>query len=133
MDKVIPIQKAISNENGKSKLYHCENSTMNSLNSTIANVGSEEVETITLDRFFEENNIDHLDFLKVDIEGAEAQVFGGDGFDKVKDKIDVIMLEYHCWCDVNPEQFKSYFIDRGFTFEWINKTEATLAIAERIK
>lgn len=133
MDKVTPIQKAISNENGTAKFYHNANTTMYSLKEEVSQGEFEEVETITLDKFFEENKIEHLDFLKVDIEGAEAQVFGGDGFDKVKDKIDVIIGENHTWNGVNPKQFANYFRDRGFTFKWLNKTEATLFLAERIK
>lgn len=134
MHNCAPIQKAISNKNGKAKFYHNDNTTMYSLSEAVAQRGEyEEVETITLDKFFEENKIEHIDFMKVDIEGAEAQLFGGDGFDKVKDKIDVIMGEFHTWSGVNPAQFANYFKDRGFTFEWINKTEASLFVAERIK
>jgi len=133
MDKVVPIQKAISNENGKAKFFHNANTTMYSLNEAVSQGEFEEVETITFDKFFKENKIKYLDFLKVDIEGAEAQLFGDDGFDKVKDKIDIIMGEFHAWTNINPKQFENYFRDRGFTFEWVNKTEATLFLAERIK
>lgn len=128
-----PIQKAIANENGKAKFYHNANTTMYSLNSAVDQGEYEEVETITLDKFFEENKLEHVDFMKIDIEGAEAEVLGGDGFDKVKDKIDVIMGEYHQWTNINPNQFASYLSDRGFSFRWANKTSASLFIAERIK
>lgn len=133
MHNVAPIQQAISNENGKANFYHNANTTMYSLNEAVSQGESEEVRTITLDVLFEENKIEHIDFMKIDIEGAEAQVFGGDGFDKVKDKIDVIMGEYHQWTGINPNQFASYFTDRNFTFRWANKTSASLFIAERIK
>jgi|GEM_PF-1178025 len=131
--KIFPVKVALSNKNGKAKFYHNANTTMYSLNEAVSQGEFEEVETITLDKFFKENNIEHVDFLKVDIEGAEAKVFGSDAFDKVKDKIDVIMGEYHTWCGINPNQFASYFRDRGFKFNWANKTEASLFIAERIK
>jgi len=134
MHNVAPIQKALSHKNGKAKFYHNDNTTMYSLSDAVNTKDDfEEVETITLDKFYEENKIEHVDYMKVDIEGAETDIFGGGGFEKVKDKIDVIVLEYHTWCGVNPDQFASYFRDRGFRFNWVNKTEATLAIAERIK
>lgn len=133
MHNVAPIKKAISNSNGSAKFYHNANTTMYSLNQAVSQGESEEVETITLDKFFEENKIEHVDFVKMDIEGAEAEVFGGEGFDKVKDKIDVIMGEFHTWTGINPEQFVNYFRDRGFKFRWMNQTSASLYVAERIK
>lgn len=128
-----PIKKAISNTNGKAKFYHNANTTMYSLNEVVSQGEFEEVETITLDSFFSENKIEHVDFMKIDVEGAEADIFGGESFEKVKDKIDVIMGEFHEWTNINPELFRSYFVDRGFKFRWANKTSASLFIAERIK
>ncbi|WP_017305265.1 FkbM family methyltransferase [Spirulina subsalsa] len=40
-------------------------------------VKTEQVEAITLDTFCQENNIETIDFLKVDVEGAESYVFQG--------------------------------------------------------
>ena len=94
---------------------------------------SEEVETIDFEQFFIENNIKHLDFVKMDIEGSEAEVFGSSGFDKVANKIDVIMGEFHDWTNLNPSQFANYLRDNNFNFRWANATEASLFIAERIK
>lgn len=133
LHNVAPHKVAISNSSGKSKFYHNDNVTMYSLSEAVSQGEYEEVETVTLDRFFEDNKIEHVDFMKIDIEGAESQVFGGDGFDRVKDKIDIIMGEYHQWTGINPNQFASYFTDRGFKFRWANKTSASLFIAERIK
>lgn len=134
MTRVVPIQKAISHQNGKAKFYHNDNTTMFSLSDKVNTKNEfEEVETITLDKFFEDNKIEHLDFLKVDIEGAEAEVFGSEGFDKVANKIDVIMGENHLWNGINPSLFASYFTDRGFEFSWVNKTEAAIFVAKRKK
>ena len=115
LDMVQPLKMAISHEDGKFDFYHSQNSTMNSLMQEVSNKGEKEtVKTVRLDTFFSENKIEYLDFIKVDIEGAEAKVFGSDGFDKVKDKIGIIMGEFHTWSGVNPNQFASYFRDRGF-------------------
>lgn len=134
LDNVIPLKLAISHENGEADFYHSENSTMNSLMKEVSNKNEKEtVKTLTLDRFMDDNNIKHLDFIKVDIEGAEAKVFGCGAFDKVKDRIDIIMGEFHVWSGVNPNQFATYFKDRGFDFRWLNATEASLFIAQRNK
>ena len=74
---VTPLKMAISHENGEADFYHSINSTMNSLLKEVDNTKEKEtVKTITLDKFMSENKIEHLDFVKVDIEGAETKVFG---------------------------------------------------------
>lgn len=133
LGNVTPLRFAVSHENGTANFYHNDNTTMFSLKPEV-NSKPEEVETVptvTLDVLLQMCDLDHVDFMKIDVEGAEAQIFGSEGFDKVKDKIDVIMGEYHQWSGVNPNQFMSYFVDRGFTFEWLNKTEATIFVAKR--
>ncbi len=132
MDRAVPIRKAVANQTGKATFYHNQNTTMFSLKKEVDDGrDSEEVETITLPDLFKENGITHVDVLKVDIEGGEAEVFGGAGFDEVKDMIDVIVGEFHVWTGIKPEQFETYFTDRDFTFTWVNKTDASLFIAER--
>lgn len=136
MVNAVPVKQAISNQNGKATFYHNNNTTMFSLNRAVSTgelKESEEVETITLDKFFKDNKIDHVDFMKIDVEGSEALIFGSEGFDKVKDKIDVIVGEFHTWTGLNPEQFRNYFIDRDWSFRWLNKTDATIFCAERKK
>lgn len=135
LERVKPIKKALSHKNGKTTFYHNQNTTMFSLKAEVNSQpeDAEEVETMDLAKFFEENKIDHLDFMKIDIEGSEAEVFGSDGFSKVAGKIDTIMGEFHTWSNVNPEQFANSIRDNGFTFKWANATEATLFIAERIR
>jgi FkbM family methyltransferase len=135
LERVRPIKKALSHKNGMVTFYHNENTTMFSLKESVNNKPkeSEEVETITLDKLFDENKINHLDFMKIDIEGSEAEVFSSLGFEKVANKINIIMGEFHIWSNVNPAQFKTYFLDNGFNFKWANATEASLFIAERIK
>lgn len=131
-DKVKVIDKALSHENGKAKFYHNDNTTMFSLRDTVNKQEDyEEVETITFDRLFEENNIDHVDFVKLDVEGSECEILGSEGFDKVSDKINVIVGEYHNWSGFNPEQLKTTLMDRGFRFYWLGRTEASLFVAER--
>jgi len=51
--------------------------------------------TQSMDQFFEQNKIDHVDFMKFDAEGAEDMILRSEGFKKIVDKIDAIMVEFH--------------------------------------
>lgn len=87
---IVLIEKAVSNQNGTA-VFYIENYTgqNNSLipdhiginaynkNTTDKNKAVLEVETVTLDSFCSENNISKVDFIKVDIEGAEIMAIGG--------------------------------------------------------
>ncbi len=92
--------------------------------------GKERVQTIRLDTFFKENNIDHVDFMKLDAEGSEADILCGDGFQNIADKIDMIFIELHVWMNRNPEQIRESLKMNGFKVEKI-ENEAVLWIATR--
>ncbi len=132
-DKVTVIQKAMSHENGTKTFYHNTNTTMFSLKSQVSDKGEkEEVDAITFDVLFKENNIDHVDFMKLDIEGSECEVLASEGFEKVAGKIDLIVGEYHQWSGVNPGHLAASLRDNGFTFDWLNKTEAAVFVSRKI-
>ena len=52
-----------------------------------------EVQTRSLDSFCEENGIDHIDFMWMDVQGAEKEVFLG--AKNMIGKIDYVYTEYH--------------------------------------
>tara|TARA_Y100001963_G_C6705234_1_gene411579 strand:+ start:209 stop:997 length:789 start_codon:yes stop_codon:yes gene_type:complete len=54
----------------------------------------ETVECTTLDSFFDTNVIDKIDFLKIDVEGAEDMVLNGISVDNLK-KVDRMAVEMH--------------------------------------
>ncbi len=116
LKNVIPHQLAISNTDGEADFFHLPNKTMYSLRPAqqIPQTGKETVKTIRLDTFFKENNIEHIDFLKVDCEGSEADILCGDGFQNIADKIDMIFIEVHDWMNRNPEQLKEGLRMGGF-------------------
>lgn len=70
---------AISNKSGKSKFYLLKEHGWHSLGkvNTSKIISSIEVETITIDSFCDKNNIDIIDFLKIDVEGFELNVLKG--------------------------------------------------------
>jgi len=55
---------------------------------------SEEIVLKRLDTYIEENNIEHIDFIKIDIEGHELKAFEGFGKYLNGDFIDYIQFEY---------------------------------------
>jgi len=53
------------------------------------------VKTQSMETFFKENKIDHVDFMKFDAEGAEDLILRSEGFRNVVGKIEAIMVEFH--------------------------------------
>ena len=81
------------------------------------------VKTITLDDIISQNFIDHIDFLKVDTEGAELLILEGLS-DANLDKIRCISLEYHHsvfnFDETIYVNFQKRFLGRGFNvYTWI--------------
>lgn len=126
------VPKALSNVNGTTKFYHSPNSTMFSLNDAATNKDDyEEVETITMDKFLDEYKIDHVDFMKIDTEGMELEILSSDGFKKVAHKIDTIVGEWHQWSKGNVNLMISALRDSGYSFQWLQGTDASIFLAKR--
>lgn len=124
---------AISNKNGKTKFYHNENVTMFSLSSAVNGERDyEEVETVTVDEFMKRNKLDHLDFLKLDVEGFECEIVASDEFKKWAPKIKIIAGEWHNWAKCDKPQFANMFKDLGYDFRWEKTTRAACFTAVRI-
>ena len=93
--KVKLYNAALANHDGEAKLYiNGGNRTANSITN---NYGREDVKvkTITIETIVKENKIETIDFLKMDIEGAEDQVLESPGFAEVAPKIKAMIVEYH--------------------------------------
>jgi FkbM family methyltransferase len=71
-DKIIPVQKVLSNRIGSFSFY-----TTCSGGSATHEGGNETAEGITLDSFVEKEGLDRFDFIKLDVEGAELEVLEG--------------------------------------------------------
>lgn len=115
-DKIIPIKRALSLEDGTAPFYHSTNQTAYSLKAlmNIKKDEEEQVETIRLDTLFTQYDIKYVNFMKLDIEGSECDVLEGEGFFNVKDKIGALVVEYHQWNGRNPSQMVTTLNDLGF-------------------
>lgn len=136
---IYPHQFALSmHDKPSEKFYHYSNKTMYSLYGNLAvnnttgltQTETEDVELKRLDTFMKEQKIEHVDLLKVDIEGVEYEVLCGDSFANVADKIDTIVCEIHTYSARNPNQIIDSLKMKGFKVERIPH-EAILIIATK--
>jgi FkbM family methyltransferase len=79
----------------------------------------QEVECITLETLFKNENIEHVDLMKIDIEGSEYEVLGSSSFKAVAPKIDIVIGESHKWAGRNENQLRESLKNNGFNFQWL--------------
>lgn len=126
------IKKAIHMNEGTLPFYHNPNKTMWSLSPSVDDkTPPEMVEAITLDKALEEEKIEHVDLLKLDIEGTEAELLASAGFKNAAPKIDVIVLETHTWNGRHENQVKESLKNAGFKGVKKIATEATMLVAQK--
>lgn len=111
------IQKAIYIEDSPFPFYRNPNRTMNSLHQAVAHSDFPPitVQAVTLETLFKEEGIEHVDLMKLDIEGTEIEVLSSLGFKKVADKVDVVVTERHNWAGRHPHQLDEALKNNGFT------------------
>jgi FkbM family methyltransferase len=125
-DNVELFQMALSHSDGEADFgLNSSNRTMNSL--VWGGDSSQTVKTCRLDTFFADNEIEYVDFVKMDVEGAEGMILASEGFANVVDKIGAIEIEFHSgdWL-----QWVDFFLKRGFVWKQY-PTEATVILFTR--
>lgn len=132
LENITLVPKAIFLENIKLPLYHSGNKTSFSLHQAVSNpdMPPETVETITMDKLFEDYQIDHVDLMKIDVEGTENEIIASEGFVKVASKIDLIIGETHAWSGRHPNQMRDALTSLGFTFDAV-PSDATIFVGRR--
>lgn len=130
-DNVKTYNVALANKDGKTQLFHSANKTAHTLMGG-NHENSETVEMWTFERLMKETGEKHVDFVKMDIEGAEFGVLGGSYFKKVSHKIDVIVGEMHSWSGRNYNQVKWSLKDCGFDVKFMAH-DASIFAARRMK
>ncbi len=130
------IQKAISNENGRAKLYISDsynaNQTIHDLHDDRRSI---EIETIRLDDYFRDYN-KRIDFIKIDTEGSEAKILQGMPLLLQKNKDIKIMAEF--WplglkkSGADPAKYLELVLGYGFKIYDINEEGMDLSNAESL-
>jgi FkbM family methyltransferase len=136
---VVPIQKAVSNTSGKAKLYvgraiaDVSSFAKDNVLTHSKNADCLEVETITLDDFFEGTvGDDRINLIKIDVEGAEELVV--DGADRVlrKNKLKILiefMPDQLRKAGTDPLELLRKLQNYGFAIKAINDKKQILETA----
>jgi len=110
-DNVEIFNMAIAGKDGEVTMH--KNGKNRTCNSYVLDYvdGAESVKAQAFDTFFKENDIEKVDFMKFDVEGAEDDILRSEGFKKVCDKIKAIEIEFHfpTWMNL-----VSYMEDLGY-------------------
>lgn len=120
---VHPLNYAVSNSKGTIDFYiNEENTTMNSLANKYGK--KVEVQTRTIRDIIDELGLEHVDFIKCDIEGSEMVALTDETISAVKDMVDVWFIEVHAtdstksWensLNYNRDQLSNLFLRQGYT------------------
>jgi FkbM family methyltransferase len=88
------------------------------------------VQTITLDDYVMRLNLERVDFIKMDIEGAETQALAGarQTIQHFRPKLAICL--YHKWTDVFsvPQAILATGVDYEFSFKWVQLRDGWEAI-----
>jgi FkbM family methyltransferase len=117
LSNVLPIQKAIADKSGKTKLFY---DNFDSVTPTLYHSGKNqflEVEAISLDDFFKDKEI-RIDVVKMDIEGGEPNALEGMKEILKKNKKIKIFTEFNpkllMMAGFSPKYFFKKFLELGF-------------------
>jgi len=102
---------AVSNQMGELELHESAHLGGSNLFGTQENAKKYKVKTYTLNYLFECGLIEKIDFLKVDIEGAEHLAFAGISDENLQ-KVKTIAMEYHHSHFNYDEQLRDKFISK---------------------
>ena len=116
-----------SNRKGKAMLYGKGDETPQTM--ILEGENKELIDTTTIEDFINENKIDHIDVMKIDIEGMEYVVLADNSFRNIADRIDFIIGESHYVQQALPEhlllilrkaKFKAKLLSSKNQFLWLN-------------
>ena len=124
---VILLQRGVSNRTGKTKLYLCEdNSGDHRIYDTKDGRRLIEIETVRLDDYFKDYGTE-IDFIKMDIQGAEPLAIEGMAGLLNRNQIFKIASEYYPAgikrCGKDHEEYLRSLISYGFKLHFINTSK----------
>lgn len=116
-DRAVVQNKALGASTGTATLHKVSGSdTLSSLHlrdlarHDMTMTDAEVVEVVTLDSYCDDAEIDHIDLLKIDVEGHELAVLNGASRMLAEDRIDVIQFEFG-GTDIDARTFLRDFVD----------------------
>ena len=116
LNYVTSFNQAISNSNDSIELFLNNDESGHSMFSKSSK--SVKIDSISLQTFFDENQINHCNFLKLDCEGAEYEIIEKLPLKYFK-MIEKMVIEYHMF-DLHPElleKLKNKLLKNNFKFE----------------
>ena len=97
-NSIIPINKAVGEFDGYTEFVNTKTSSCSHIYGTFSSnepiIGKTNVETININTIFSEYNIDFVDFVKIDCEGSELDIFLTITEENLN-KINKLVVEYH--------------------------------------
>jgi len=130
---VIPVEKAVSNKNGKGRLYLKEKKTQNRIYDSQENDPFIEIETVKLEDYIKEK----VDFIKMDIEGSEVMAAKGMTSLFQKNQQIKIMTEFYPRLieksGENPLEFLKLLKKCGFSLNKINSQDKKIEPIEDLE
>lgn len=124
---ILALNKAVSSKSDKLKLFlNSENNGAHSFYKRNQEHFSEDksyfVDSISLDKLFKKLNISKINFLKMDIEGAEYDVLLNSSHETLQ-KVDKIALEYHTIEGRNFKELINFLERNGFKVDETHKEQ----------
>jgi FkbM family methyltransferase len=114
--RVVPLRIALCGENGEREM-HVSKRNMGGSSLYITSDRTEQVVCKTLPAFFEENNIDYVDYIKCDCEGAEYDIFLNTP-PALFEKIGIITVELHTVEHHTFDELREFFHTVGYSTQW---------------
>lgn len=118
-DKIQTYNMGISIMDGVDKMHKSNESPAQTFFDLGKSQGTTLVRVTPLDKFMEDEGIEHVDILKIDTEGAEYLILPHKSFERVADKINMIIGEAHFSGEFGfPEVIPSILAKYGFKTRW---------------
>ena len=125
-------QKAVSNKNGRAIFYENLDPGMSTIFEDINNVSqgdSYEVDVINFNDFIISNNVETIDYLKVDCEGAEYDIFGSIPDNYLKNNIRKVAIEFHHkLSDIKVQDLIERLKRNGFNIELVYEENSNIGL-----
>ena len=122
LDNVTPVQVALSNHEGYVKLYLSNSSDKHSIVYQ-ASAQCMKVPSLTLDGLLRHLDIDYVDLIKIDVEGAEMDVLEG-ARQTLKKSEKIVVATYHYASE--PREVAEYLTRSGFEIKEVPRNYTLL-------